>query len=51
MRRIRLPAYAILDGTLIPIDRVAEQRPYYRGKHKHHGVNVQVIAAPTGRLV
>ncbi|WP_431894464.1 transposase family protein, partial [Micromonospora haikouensis] len=39
MRRIRLLAYAILDGTLIPIDRVANQRPYYSGKHKRHGVN------------
>ncbi|GAB7040305.1 hypothetical protein JCM9533A_85370 [Catenuloplanes niger JCM 9533] len=28
MRRIRLLAYAILDGTLIPIDRVANQKPY-----------------------
>lgn len=33
-------AYAILDGTLIPIDRVAEQKPYYSGKHQRHGVNV-----------
>src|SRR4051794_14024300 len=24
-------AYAILDGTLIPIDRVADQKPYYSG--------------------
>ena len=44
-------AYAILDGTLIPIDRVAEQKPYYSGKHKRHGVNVQVLADPHGRLV
>jgi hypothetical protein len=44
MRRIRQLAYAILDGTLIPIDRVADQKPYYSGKHKRHGVNVQVIA-------
>jgi hypothetical protein len=29
MNRIRLLAYAILDGTLIPIDRVADQKPYY----------------------
>lgn len=29
MERIRRLAYAILDGTLIPIDRVADQRPYY----------------------
>jgi hypothetical protein len=51
MNRIRRLAYAILDGTLIPIDRVADQKPYYSGKHKRHGVNVQVIADPAGRLV
>jgi DDE superfamily endonuclease/Helix-turn-helix of DDE superfamily endonuclease len=50
VRAARL-AYAILDGTLIPIDRVADQKPYYSGKHKRHGVNVQVIADPAGRLV
>ena len=50
MIRIRLLAYAILDGTLIPIDRVADQRPYYSGKHKRHGVNVQVVADAAGRL-
>jgi hypothetical protein len=43
-------AYAILDGTLIPIDRVANQKPYYSGKHKRHGVNAQVIADAAGRL-
>ncbi|RKR92194.1 DDE superfamily endonuclease [Micromonospora pisi] len=51
MARIRRLAYSILDGTLIPIDRVADQKPYYSGKHKRHGVNVQVIADPAGRLV
>lgn len=51
MNRIRLLAYAILDGTLIPIDRVADQKPYYSGKHRRHGVNVQVIADPAGRLI
>ena len=51
MARIRLLAYAILDGTLMPIDRVADQKPYYSGKHRRHGVNVQVIADPAGRLV
>ncbi|MFG3702870.1 transposase family protein, partial [Micromonospora sp. NPDC047620] len=51
MNRIRRLAYAILDGTLIPIDRVADQKPYYSGKHKRHGVNVQVIADAAGRLV
>ncbi|MFB9444210.1 transposase [Dactylosporangium vinaceum] len=50
-RRAARLAYAILDGTLIPIDRVANQRPQYSGKHKRHGVNVQVLADPAGRLV
>ncbi|MFI9548001.1 transposase family protein [Streptomyces sp. NPDC052016] len=51
MDRIRKLAYAILDGTLIPIDRVADQKPCYSGKHKRHGMNVQVIAEAIGRLV
>ena len=51
MGRVGKLAYAILDGTLIPIDRVADQKPYYSGKHRRHGVNVQVIADPAGRLI
>jgi hypothetical protein len=51
MNRIQMLAYAILDGTLIPIDRVTDQKPHYSGKHKRHGVNVQVIADPAGRLI
>jgi len=51
MARIRKLAHAILDGTLIPIDRVADQRPHYSGKHQRHGVNVQVTADAAGRLV
>jgi DDE superfamily endonuclease/Helix-turn-helix of DDE superfamily endonuclease len=51
MDRIGRLAYAILDGTLIPADRVADQKPYYSGKHRRHGVNVQVIADPAGRLI
>ncbi|BCL12382.1 hypothetical protein GCM10017556_01210 [Micromonospora sagamiensis] len=51
VRRVARLAYAILDGTLIPIDRVADQKPYYSGKHKRHGVNVQIIADCKGRLV
>ena len=27
-------ALVVLDGTLIPIDRVAADRPFYSGKHK-----------------
>jgi len=48
-------AYVVLDGTLLRIDRVAmasgRDRAYYSGKHKAHGVNVQVIADPAGRLI
>lgn len=43
--------YVVLDGTLIPIDRVAADRPFYSGKHKKHGMNLQVIAAPDGSIV
>lgn len=43
-------AYVIIDGTLIPIDRIAADRPFYSGKHKRHGVNLQVIASPGGKI-
>ncbi|XVS68218.1 transposase family protein [Actinosynnema sp. CA-299493] len=44
-------AYVIVDGTLIPIDRVAADRPFYSGKHRMHGVNLQVIASPDGTIL
>ena len=44
-------AYVVLDGTLIPIDRVAADRPFYSGKHKRHGMNLQVIASPGGDVL
>jgi hypothetical protein len=44
-------AFVVLDGTLIPIDRVAADRPFYSGKHKRHGMNLQVIASPAGDIV
>ena len=44
-------AYVIVDGTLIPIDRVAAARPFYSGKHKRHGMNLQVIASPDGDIL
>jgi hypothetical protein len=43
--------YLILDGTLIRTNRVADDRPYYSGKHKRHGVNVQILADPRGGLL
>jgi hypothetical protein len=45
------PAHLILDGTLIPIDRVAADRPFYSGKHRRHGMNLQVISGPHGEIV
>jgi hypothetical protein len=44
-------AFVIVDGTLIPIDRVAADRPFYSGKHHRHGMNLQVIASPDGDLL
>ncbi len=51
VRTAPVKAYLILDGTLLPIDRIAADRPFYSGKHKKHGMNVQVIADPFGRLL
>jgi DDE superfamily endonuclease/Helix-turn-helix of DDE superfamily endonuclease len=44
-------AYLVIDGTLIPIDRVAADRPFYSGKHREHGMNLQVIGSPGGDIV
>src|SRR5215471_12750312 len=44
-------AYLVIDGTLIPIDRVAADRPFYSGKHRKHGMNLQVIGSPEGDIV
>ncbi|MFI0107840.1 transposase family protein [Streptomyces parvus] len=40
--------HVIVDGTLIPIDRIGADEPYYSMKHRKHGMNVQVIARPDG---
>src|SRR5580704_7594112 len=44
-------AYLVIDGTLIPIDRVAPDRPFYSGKHRKHRMNLQVIASPDGDIL
>lgn len=51
MDTARRKAYEILDGTLLLADRIAADRPYYSGKKEHHGMNVQALADPTGRLI
>ncbi|MFG1977907.1 transposase family protein [Nonomuraea fuscirosea] len=43
--------YLVLDGTLIHTDRVKADRPYFSGKHRVHGMNVQVIASPDGTIL
>jgi DDE superfamily endonuclease/Helix-turn-helix of DDE superfamily endonuclease len=44
-------AFVVIDGTLIPIDRVAADRPFYSGKHRKHGMNLQVISSPAGEIL
>lgn len=40
--------HVIVDGTLIPTDRIRADQPYYSRKHRKHGMNVQVNARPDG---
>lgn len=46
--------HVILDGTLIPTDRIHIPGPtkgvdlWWSGKHAHHGGNIQVVSAPDG---
>ncbi|MCA1223861.1 transposase family protein [Streptomyces sp. 8L] len=51
MKTASTKAFVMLDGTLLPIDRVTADRPFYSGKHKKHGMNVQVITDPMGRVL
>ncbi len=44
-------AFVVIDGTLISIDRVAADRPFYSGKHRRHGMNLQVISSPAGEIL
>lgn len=45
------PAFVLLDGTLAECDRVGDGRADYSHKHRRHGVNVQVVTDPCGRLL
>ncbi len=44
-------AFVLLDGTLLPTGRTAADRPFYSGRHKKHGMNVQILTDPAGRLL
>ncbi|WP_159053299.1 transposase family protein, partial [Streptomyces regalis] len=43
--------FVLLDGTLAEYDRVGDGRADYSHKHRRHGVNVQVVTDPGGRLL
>ncbi|MET8508149.1 transposase family protein [Streptomyces sp. NPDC004787] len=45
------PDFVLLDGTLAACDRVGDSRADYSRKHRRHGVNVQVVTDPGGRLL
>ncbi|MFF7321178.1 transposase family protein [Streptomyces albogriseolus] len=45
------PDFVLLDGTLAECDRVGDSRADYSHKHRRHGVNVQVVTDPGGRLL
>ncbi|CAL9329523.1 hypothetical protein SUDANB105_00043 [Streptomyces sp. enrichment culture] len=42
---------AWLDGTHAECDRVGDSRADFSHKHRRHGVNVQVVADPEGKLL
>ncbi|WP_225804286.1 transposase [Streptomyces sp. NK15101] len=45
------PGHVLLDGTPAECDRVGDSRADFSQKHRRHGVNVQVIADPAGKLL
>ncbi|GGX70368.1 hypothetical protein GCM10010515_42600 [Streptomyces fructofermentans] len=45
------PDFVLLDGTLTECDRVGDGRADYSHKHRRHGVNVQAVTDPDGRLL
>lgn len=45
------PDFVLLDGTLAECDRVGDGQADYSAKHRRHGVNVQVVTDPMGRLL
>ncbi|MFD7339986.1 transposase family protein [Streptomyces violascens] len=52
LREVKTRAeYVLVDGTLAECDRVGDSRADYSGKHRRHGVNLQVITDPTGQIL
>lgn len=44
----RQAGWAVLDGTLVPTDRLAD-KTFNSGKHRAYGVNIQALIAQDGR--
>jgi hypothetical protein len=44
------PDYVLLDETLAECDRVGDSWAIFSHNHRRHGVNVQVVADPAGKL-
>ena len=44
------PSHLIIDGTCIPIDRVAD-RSYWCGKHRRYEVNIAALIHPDGEAI
>ncbi|MYV43154.1 transposase [Streptomyces sp. SID1328] len=45
------PEYVLLEGTLAECDRVGDSRADFSQKHRRHGVNLQVVTDPAGKLL
>ncbi|MFD5520739.1 transposase family protein [Streptomyces sp. NPDC127066] len=45
------PDFVLLDGTLAECDRVGDSRADHSAKHRRHGVNVQVVTDPAGKVL
>jgi DDE superfamily endonuclease len=45
------PEYVLLDGAPAECDRVGDSRADFSHKHRRHGVHVQVVTDPGGRLL
>ncbi|WP_432190516.1 transposase family protein [Streptomyces sp. Tue6028] len=45
------PKYVVLDGTLAECDRVGDSRADFSHKHRRHGMNVQAVTDPEGKLL
>ncbi len=45
------PDFVLLDGTLTECDRTGDGRGDYSARHRRHGLNVQVVTDPTGKVL